>query len=66
MPSALDDQALQVLRQLAQPLEPQLRDPFYRSVLTELANYKPEAIGPGLVARIARPLQYEFMFWRRA
>jgi hypothetical protein len=65
MPSALDDQALLVLRELALPLEPPLREPFLRSVLNELAHYTPEQIGPGLVTRVARPLQHEFMFWRR-
>ena len=57
----LDDSALEVLQDLARPLDQPLKDPFIRSVLQELAHYKPEQIGPGLVNRIARPLQAEFM-----
>ena len=56
-----DDQCQLVLNELAFPLEQQLREPFFISVANELARYKPEQIGPGLVARIARPLQREFM-----
>ena len=56
----LDDQVVSVLQELALPLAPPLRAPFFRSVLNELSHYKPEQIGPGLVARIARPLQQEF------
>jgi hypothetical protein len=66
MPLALDEQALAVLQAMARPLEPPLREPFFRSVTNELAHYAPEQIGPGLVARIARPLQREFLQWRRA
>ena len=61
----LDDQALMVLKELAYPLEEPLREPFLRSVAYELAQYKPEQIGPGLVMRVARPLQREFLVWRR-
>jgi hypothetical protein len=49
-----DDQALMALR-----------EPFLRSVLNELARYTPEQPGPGLVTGIARPLQQEFLLWRR-
>jgi hypothetical protein len=63
--AALDDQALKELRELALPLEPSLREPFLRSVLGVLAHYKPEEVGPGLVQRVARPLQAEFLLWRR-
>jgi hypothetical protein len=56
----LDDQAVQVLQELARPLDPPLRNSFLQSVLNDLANYPPEQIGPGLVSRIARPLQQEF------
>ena len=62
---ALDEQALQVLETLAQPLEP-LREPFFRCVFNELSQYTPEQIGPGLVSRVAQPLQREFLSWRRA
>jgi hypothetical protein len=56
----LDDAALQTLQELARPLDPSLRNSFLQSVLNDLANYPPEQIGPGLVSRIAKPLQLEF------
>lgn len=62
---ALDEQALQVLETLAQPLALPLREPFFRSVFNELSQYTPEQIGPGLVARVAVPLQQQFLTWRR-
>jgi hypothetical protein len=55
---SLSDQELDVLMNLAKPLDPQLRDPFLRSVATELARY-PE-VGPGLIFRIGKQLQREF------
>jgi hypothetical protein len=56
-----DAECQSVLNALAFPLEQQLREPFLISVANELAKYKPEQIGGGLVARVARPLQLEFM-----
>ena len=56
-----DDECQSVLNALAFPLEQQLREVFLISVANELAKYKPEQIGPGLISRIARPLQREFM-----
>jgi hypothetical protein len=61
----LDEQALRMLETLAHPIEPQLREPFYRSVVNELSQFTPEQIGPGLVRRVAVPLQAEFLSWRR-
>ena len=49
---ALDEQALQVLETLAQPLALPLREPFFRSVFNELSQYTPEQIG-------------QFLTWRR-
>jgi hypothetical protein len=65
MSLALDEQALADLKALAMPIEEPLREPFYRSVINELAQYTPEQIGPGLVRRVAVPLQAEFLTWRR-
>jgi hypothetical protein len=36
-----------VLQTLAQPLDPPLREPFYRSVASELSRYQTDEIGPG-------------------
>lgn len=65
MPLALDQQALADLKALAMPIEEPLREFFIRSVMNELANYRPDQIGAGLVSRIARPLQREYLLWRR-
>ena len=46
-PLAFSDAELDVIMNLAQPLDPVLRDPFLRAVAIELARYQPEAIGPG-------------------
>ena len=59
-PLSLSDDALGTLIQLARPLELEMRDPFLRAVASQLAGYKPDAIGPGLVSRIGRQLQREF------
>jgi hypothetical protein len=37
------------------------RDPFLRAVAIELARYQPEAIGPGLINRVGRELQRQFL-----
>ena len=38
----------------------------FLNVRNELeTRYKPEQIGPGMVAPVARPLQREFLSWRR-
>jgi hypothetical protein len=58
---ALSDTELDVLMNLAQPLDPAMRDPFLRAVAIELARYQPEAIGPGMINRIGRQLQRQFM-----
>jgi hypothetical protein len=56
---ALSDEELNVVFDLARPLEPQLRDPFLRSAATELERY-PET-GVGLVFRVGKTLQREFL-----
>ena len=58
---SLSDDELSIVFNLARPLEPELRDPFLQAVALALAKYPTEALGPGLVARIARPLQSEFL-----
>jgi|RhiMetdeSRZDD1v2_1073273.scaffolds.fasta_scaffold3115180_1 hypothetical protein len=55
---SLSDAELDVILNLARPLEPTLRDPFLRSVAAELGRHRD--IGPGLVFRIGRELQREF------
>jgi hypothetical protein len=60
-PIAFSDAELDVIMNLAQPLDPAMRDPFLRAVAAELERYPAEAIGVGLVSRTARRLQREFM-----
>ena len=60
MPLSLSDSELDVIINLARPLEPEMRDAFLRAIATELARYQHEALGPGLVSRIGRQLQREF------
>ena len=50
-----------VIMNLAQPLDPVLRDPFLRAIAIELARYQPEAIGPGLINQVGRSLQRQFL-----
>lgn len=63
---SLSDDELAVLFNLAAPIDPLMRDPFLRAVAVELDRYKPEAIGPGLVSRVGRQLQREFLSLRPA
>jgi hypothetical protein len=56
---SLSDDELQILFDLARPLEPALRDPFLRACAAALSKY-PE-LGPGLVSRVVRSLQREFL-----
>ena len=60
-PIAFSDAELDVIMNLAQPLDPAMRDPFLRAVAIELARYQPEAIGPGLINQVGRSLQRQFM-----
>jgi hypothetical protein len=57
---SLSDSELDVIMNLAQPLDPAMRDPFLRAVAAELRRYRPEDIGPGAVFRTAKALQREF------
>jgi hypothetical protein len=59
-PVSLDDDALNLLLQFAQPLELEMRDLFLRAVALELSRYQLEAIGSGLIFRISKALQREF------
>jgi hypothetical protein len=43
---------LDVIMNLARPLDPAMRDPFLRAVAIELARYPTEAIGPGMINRV--------------
>jgi hypothetical protein len=58
---SLSDDELQTIMNLAQPIAPALRDPFLRAVATALGKFPPDALGPGLINRVARPLQKEFL-----
>ena len=58
---SLSDSELDVIMTLAQPIDPAMRDPFLRAVAIELARYQPEAIGPGLINRVGRELQRQFL-----
>jgi hypothetical protein len=58
---SLSDSELDVIMNLAQPIDPELRDPFLRAVAIELARYPTEAIGPGMLNRVGRELQRQFM-----
>ena len=60
-PLAFSDAELDVIMNLAQPLDPELRDPFLRAVAIELARYQPADLGPGLVSRVGRSLQRQFL-----
>jgi hypothetical protein len=57
---SLSDSELDVIMNLAQPLDPAMRDPFLRAVAIELRRYQPKDIGPGLIFRTAKALQREF------
>lgn len=59
-PISLDDDALNLLLQLAQPPELDMREPFFQAVALELSRYQPEAIVSGFIFRIAKPLKREF------
>ena len=59
-PIALSDAELDAILNLAQPLDPAMRDPFLRAVAIELARYQPAELGPGLINRVGRLLQKEF------
>jgi hypothetical protein len=60
---ALSDEELDVLFNLSAPIEPAMRDAFLRAVALELEleRYKPEQLGVGLITRVCRPLQKEFV-----
>ena len=59
-PVPLSDDELAVLRQLAAPIDNDLRQAFLTAVALELRRYAPEDIGPGTVFRTAKALQREF------
>ena len=56
----LTDAELDVLLNLARPLDPAMRDPFLRAAAIELARYQSAELGPGLINRVGRLLQREF------
>ena len=58
---SLSDSELDVIMNLAQPLDPAMRDPFLRAVAIELGRYQSAEIGPGLINRVGRQLQRQFM-----
>ena len=58
---SLSDSELNVILNLAAPLDPAMRDPFLRAVAIELARHPADAIGPGLLQRLGRDLQRRFL-----
>ena len=64
-PLAFSDAELDVIMNLAQPLDPVLRDPFLRAVAIELARYQPEAIGPGADQPSSAAAYSGSSWWRR-
>jgi hypothetical protein len=58
---SLSDAELQIVLALAEPLDPTVRDGYLRAIAAQLASRKPDEIGPGLVSRIGRALQREFL-----
>jgi hypothetical protein len=60
-PFSLSDAELDVIMNLAAPLNPVMRDPFLRAIAIELGRCQPEAIGPGMINRVGRQLQRQFM-----
>jgi hypothetical protein len=57
-PLALSDDEMDVIRRAAEPLDPDLRSPFLRTVVNLLAG-EPE-VGLGTVARACKAAQREF------
>lgn len=55
------DETLSSLQALALPIEPVLRDAFLRAVAIELGRYQAAELGPGLIHRVGRELQREFL-----
>ena len=53
-PLPLSDDELAVLRQLAAPIDDDLRQAFLTAVAVELRRYRPEQIGPSAVYRAAK------------
>jgi hypothetical protein len=60
-PLSLSDQELDVVYDLSRPLDPLSRTRFLEAIAAELGRYRPEQIGVGLIARIARNLQHGFV-----
>ena len=50
---SLSNSELDVIMNLALPLDPAMRNPFLGAVAVELRRYQPEDIGPGLISRVA-------------
>ena len=61
MPLSLDDEAMEAVMTLAQPLAPSERGAFLRALADALAPYPAETIGPGLIHRVGAPVQRRFM-----
>jgi hypothetical protein len=57
---SLDDEQLGIIVALAAPLHPTRRGPFLQAVMQEAAKH--DAIGPGLINRIASAVQRTFLF----
>jgi hypothetical protein len=60
-PFSLTDDELNELTNIAVAIPVDHRDAFLQAVAIELARYPSEAIGVGLISRIARQLQRQFL-----
>ncbi len=60
-PNSLSDDVLTTLTTLAAPIEAALREPFLRAVALELGRHQSDEVGAGLVHRVGRELQREFL-----
>jgi hypothetical protein len=56
---SLDDQELDIVMALAQPLHPDRRSDFLAAVVAEASKYS--ELGPGLISRIGATVQKTFL-----
>jgi hypothetical protein len=60
-PVSLSDSELDVILDLARPLDPIMRGPFLEAVAKVLVQYRSDELGPGLINRLVKPLQRQFL-----
>lgn len=61
MPFSFSDEEMRTLSALALGLPPVLRDGFVRLVAAKLSDYPPQALGPGLLHRLAVEVRRNFL-----